>query len=394
MDNKEQYDALVYLEENSDSYNFWDDPQIGSSCEVLVPPHMFSHFTEISDKLNLRSEIFIKNFQSLIDAEEQQTSRRRRNTIEWTNYYTVDEIYAWLSTLPDAHANVTLETIGKSSEGRDIKLLSIVRKPTNRGILIEANIHAREWITSATTTWIINELLTSTDPEVVDYANNINWYIIPIVNPDGLTYTKTTNRNWRKTRAPVNSLCYGVDGNRNFGYNWLTPDETGSLGASTSPCTDLYAGPSPLSEPEVQAVDLAMARFNSSVDVFLSHHSYGHWMLHPFGHLRDTPIRNEAQHMRIGNKFSDAIFARFGVRYAVGNSNVLLYGTSGSTPDHAYGKYNIPIAWTVEMRGNGAYGSYGFVLPPNLILPNCLEYFDGLKALIKQARVEGYLKAN
>jgi carboxypeptidase A len=156
--------------------------------------------------------------------------------------------------------------------------------------LIEANIHAREWITSATTTWIINELLTSTDPEVVDYANNINWYIIPIVNPDGLTYTKTTNRNWRKTRTPVNSLCYGVDGNRNFGYNWLTPDETGSLGASTSPCTDLYgnlhnainhskyfnlnhflsAGPSPLSEPEVQAVDLAMARFNSSVDVFLS----------------------------------------------------------------------------------------------------------------------------
>jgi hypothetical protein len=59
-------------------------------------------------------------------------------------------------------------------------------------------------------------------------------------NPDGFVWSWESNRNWRKTRAPVSALCFGVDANRNFAYNWLVPDETGSLGASTSPCTDTY----------------------------------------------------------------------------------------------------------------------------------------------------------
>ena len=59
----------------------------------------------------------------------------------------------------------------------------------NPTIFIEANIHAREWITSATATWFLNELLTSQDPAVVDLATNIDWYIIPIFNVDGFAYT-------------------------------------------------------------------------------------------------------------------------------------------------------------------------------------------------------------
>lgn len=59
-------------------------------------------------------------------------------------------------------------------------------------ILIEANIHAREWISSATATWLLNELLTSTDPAVIDIATNFDWYFIPVLNPDGFAYTKRT----------------------------------------------------------------------------------------------------------------------------------------------------------------------------------------------------------
>lgn len=62
----------------------------------------------------------------------------------------------------------------------------------NPAILIESNIHAREWITSATSTYILNELLTSTDADVIDIATNIDWYFIPVLNPDGFNYTKTT----------------------------------------------------------------------------------------------------------------------------------------------------------------------------------------------------------
>ena len=35
-------------------------------------------------------------------------------------------------------------------------------------------------------------------------------------------------------------LCFGVDGNRNYEYNWLTPDETGNEGGSRVPCTDTF----------------------------------------------------------------------------------------------------------------------------------------------------------
>ena len=62
----------------------------------------------------------------------------------------------------------------------------------NPAIFIESHIHAREWITSATATWFINELLTSSDPEVRQLANNYDWYILPILNVDGFVYSHET----------------------------------------------------------------------------------------------------------------------------------------------------------------------------------------------------------
>lgn len=61
----------------------------------------------------------------------------------------------------------------------------------NPVVFLEANIHAREWITSATATWFLNQLLTSTDPVIQDLAQNINWYIVPVFNVDGFAYSHT-----------------------------------------------------------------------------------------------------------------------------------------------------------------------------------------------------------
>lgn len=54
---------------------------------------------------------------------------------------------------------------------------------------MESTVHAREWITTATATWFLNELLTSTDPAIRDLAENIDWYIMPVFNVDGYAYT-------------------------------------------------------------------------------------------------------------------------------------------------------------------------------------------------------------
>lgn len=59
-------------------------------------------------------------------------------------------------------------------------------------IFIESTIHAREWITVATATYILNELLTSNDPEVRDLATKYDWVFIPVVNVDGYVYSHSS----------------------------------------------------------------------------------------------------------------------------------------------------------------------------------------------------------
>lgn len=70
----------------------------------------------------------------------------------------------------------------------------------------------------------------------------------------------------------------------------------------------------------------------------------------------------------------------------------LLDAASGITIDHAYGEHGIPITYTYEMRGNGAYGNYGFFLPPEFIIPNAVEVVNSLIGMVMQARELGYLR--
>ena len=44
----------------------------------------------------------------------------------------------------------------------------------------------------------------------------VDWYIIPLLNPDGYEWSQTKDRLWRKNRRPPpgNSSCAGVDLNR------------------------------------------------------------------------------------------------------------------------------------------------------------------------------------
>lgn len=149
--------------------------------------------------------------------------------MNWTEYHSVETIHAWLDSIQAEFPNITTVTsIGNSFEGRPLKLLKLSKKTVNlfiyheisfiesyiifyqgnRAIFVESHVHAREWIASATTTYIINELLRSSNSEVQDLANNIDWYFLVVTNPDGYEYTRNENRNWRKTRSVQSALCW------------------------------------------------------------------------------------------------------------------------------------------------------------------------------------------
>lgn len=92
------------------------------------------------------------------------------------------------------------------------------------------------------------QLLTkyATDATVKSLVDKFDFYITPIVNPDGFLYSQTTDRLWRKNRQPVSgNTCVGRDINRNWPYKW---EVTG--GASTNPCSETYKGQTAGDSPE------------------------------------------------------------------------------------------------------------------------------------------------
>lgn len=125
--------------------------------------------------------------------------------------------------------------------------------------------------------------------------NNLNWIILPVVNPDGYEYSHRSvctkrvirsrnvvffikqERFWRKTRKPFKS-CIGTDANRNFGFHWS------EIGASSNPCSETFQGEKAFSEPETIALRDLMHSIRGECKFYLTLHSYGQYLLYPWGY--------------------------------------------------------------------------------------------------------------
>lgn len=217
----EQMELLGLLQAQDMSYDFWSDVEpVGGAVDIMVPPHKRGEFSELMDKNKFEHTIKIQNVQEMIDMEMPSVQPR---SFSWESYYQVDDIYAFLDEKIAAFPNAISGFIaGQTYEGRLIRGVKISYGSGNKAIFVEANMHAREWISSATATYLINDLLTSEDAEIRNMAESYDWYIIPVSNPDGLEFSHTSTRLWRKTRSPNSgSTCIGTDANRNFDFQWM-----------------------------------------------------------------------------------------------------------------------------------------------------------------------------
>jgi len=89
---------------------------------------------------------------------------------------------------------------GKSVEGRDLLGLRIAHKENLPIVMVEAGIHAREWITVTTANWLIRQALSANDELLKSYE----WHIFPVVNPDGYVYTREVSHVGMHSIAPKN----------------------------------------------------------------------------------------------------------------------------------------------------------------------------------------------
>lgn len=250
---------------------------------------MYGHEKRVMERENPGSLIPDSLFQNRLMMSEENPRSRIRQGGESTSVLSANEffsdfrrlnvIYSFMDNLVQSYPQlVTTESIGKTSEGREMKILRIGSGAgTRQGqqgkpiIWIDAGIHAREWIAPPTALFVAYALLSQYDkqPEIRKIVDAFEWHILPVANPDGYEYTHTTDRFWRKTRSRNSySSCRGTDPNRNFGFHWR------ENGASNNPCSETYAGPKAFSELESTNIGNHLWRNRQRTRVYLTFHSY------------------------------------------------------------------------------------------------------------------------
>lgn len=74
-----------------------------------------------------------------------------------------------------------------------------------------------------------------------------------------------------------------------------------------------------------------------------------------------------------------------GAEYTTGTACDVMYTTSGSSEDHAFGIGGAEYAYTIELRPDhsGGNGRVNFRLPEDQILPTAEEAFAGVRRMLK-----------
>jgi murein tripeptide amidase MpaA len=166
---------------------------------------------------------------------------------------------------------------GQTHEGRPIyamKLSKNVHKDEDEpNILIVSLHHAREITTTELSMYTIAKLTSEygKDPVITRALNENQIWIVPVVNPDGLHHVFTKNNWWRKNKRNHGNNTFGVDLNRNYDLGWH------KCVAKVDQTDDVYKGPHPFSEPEVQTL-VGFSRRYPPAKV-LDFHSYGNEVL-------------------------------------------------------------------------------------------------------------------
>jgi len=106
-------------------------------------------------------------------------------------YHPWNESLSWYQEMAATYSDrVTyIPAVGTTWEGREIAavLVNVPNGRTKKQVYIQSNIHAREWITSASLQFFFNHTVSlyGTDARVTAILDQVELVLIPYVNPDG-----------------------------------------------------------------------------------------------------------------------------------------------------------------------------------------------------------------
>ncbi|KAB0796402.1 hypothetical protein PPYR_10463 [Photinus pyralis] len=296
--------------------------------------------------------------------------------ISFKKYHRYGEIQDYLKYLSLEYPNtVCLQNYGVSYENRPLTLAYVSTGGSKPIILIDAGMHAREWITPAQALYILHALIEKKENKYL--IEKVDWIIVPVANPDGYEYSHTVDRFWRKTRSKLKNGARGVDPNRNFDFQWMQD------GASRHEVSQTYCGPCPFSEPETKFLSRLIIKNLNQIKLYISFHSFRQCIAYPFGYTHASPHNAYEMH-QLAARAEEAIYRVHGNHYDVGSTLQVMRKMSGSSTDWAYGAAGIDLCYTFELPGGG---TRGFDLPASAIPTVVTEVFAGIKVFHKYVQL-------
>ncbi|ROV88540.1 hypothetical protein VMCG_10366 [Cytospora schulzeri] len=370
----------------------WQEPHKARDfAEIVVPPEKINAFhLEIA---GMDAVVMHEDLGASISAERQPADgvvfTRSDADINRTWFQSYHQYLDHVSFLEDLVAkypnNSEIITSGLSYQGNDISAIHIYGS-SGRGVrpavVFHGTVHAREWITTLVVEYFAERLLANhnSDAEIKAFVDNYDFYLYPVVNPDGFIYTHY-DRQWRKNRQPnANSTCIGRDINRNWPYNWNTPN-----GSSTDPCDRAFRGATAGDAPETQALVKALHEIHrqQGLKLYIDWHSFSQVFMTPYGYNCSYLAENNDEMQLIASGAAKAMTSLYGTPYRSGSICQVMYQASGNGIDYVTDIVGGDYSFAVELRDSGYYG---FVLPPEQIIPTSREAFEGVKYLLRNMR--------
>ncbi len=256
-------------------------------------------------------------------------------------------LYPSLITVKQPVSNI------QSIENRNIWYVKISDNPgvdeNEPEVLYSALHHAREGGSLSQLIFYMWYLLENynSDPAIQSLVNNRELFFVPCVNPDGYYFNELNNPGgggmWRKNRRLNADSTYGVDLNRNYGYNWGFNNQ----GSSPNPASDTYRGTAAFSEPETQAMQ---AFCNSrQFKTALNAHTFGNFLISPWGFQQSGNTPDSSRYKEMGDYLTREN------RYYHGSAmQTVNYPVNGNSDDWMYGEQISKgkiMALTPEMGG-------------------------------------------
>ncbi len=284
-------------------------------------------------------------------------------------FYTYEEMLEQLDAMAAEYPHLlsARQPIGDilTHEGRPVYWLRLSDNPDEDEdepeLLFTALHHAREPNSLSQLLFFMWYMLENyeKDPEIRTLVDQTELYLVPCINPDGYIFNQTTNPGgggyWRKNRRDNGNGIYGVDLNRNYGYEWATGG-----GSSFSASSETYHGPAAFSEPETQAI--RQLCLEHDFRIALNYHTFSNVLIYPWAH---SGLPTPDQHI-FGPLAREMSYQNF---YGTGTiSETLFYLANGGSDDWMYGEQTEKgkiFAMTPEVGAS-------FWPAMNMIETNCL----------------------